>query len=754
MVQVQVQSKHYQGSSRLSLRPRPRPGTQKHGAAVVGAGKGGEGASSSRTAVAVAAGGGGGGAVADDDDDDDDVEMLSMPTTTRQPNDFFNDNNNNSKKRDYNSKDKDKDKTTKRTTNRPSSTTVLSRQKQRLVVAFVMILTTSFYVGYVYVAPIIIVLRKVVVDDGDDDAVGGTGTGGGAAAAGASAVTSKQNDRTTTTSSRLRREQQPEDYDTFASLLPPFPKVWRPNSRMGNNDDRHRHDGGDHATTTADSTTAAAATTTTSPMIILSDEVLEMCTETLWHTIETTTIVLPNGDTFVHTGDIDDLWVRDSAAQLHTLLVPTFGPEKTQSLASLDPQLRRVVRGLIRRVAMYIRHDPYANAFRIDDTYKFSEEQKRLGRHDLISTWNYELDSGCYYLRMIWFYWKFGGGEGGEGGHGDDAAASVLLQLQSVKDAVRIMVELWIAEQRHEQDEYPTGELFDCLNCNKPYNYPGLKRDGKGSKTNPDSGLTWTGFRPSDDECQYHFLIPANMFCVVVLGYVIEMASPEAGLWNDPELVEKAKRLRNDIQEGIQKYGVVDHPTHGKIYAYEVDGYGNYNLMDDANIPSLLSIPYIGYESDQPDGQTIYENTRRFILSTDNPTYHEATSRLTGTVIRGYGSPHVGIGAIRNNIWPMSIAMQGLTSSSMEEKLEIIDLLVEVSAGTHWMHESFDPSNPNKYTRSWFCWADSLFAELVTSVVAATEPKSSTTENRQQVCPLPSTKYSVMEWRDPTYVEG
>jgi uncharacterized protein len=146
-----------------------------------------------------------------------------------------------------------------------------------------------------------------------------------------------------------------------------------------------------------------------------------------------------------------------------------------------DPKLDRIVSGLIKRTARYIRHDPYANAFRIDDTYKFSLAQKLLGRHDLISTWNYELDSACYYMRLLYFYWN------------QASWHDKTLKQHVVRDAVEIMIDLWTAEQKHELDQYPTGPLFDCLNCNKPYRYPGLQLDGKGLPTNASSGLTWTG---------------------------------------------------------------------------------------------------------------------------------------------------------------------------------------------------------------------------------------------------------------------
>ena len=231
----------------------------------------------------------------------------------------------------------------------------------------------------------------------------------------------------------------------------------------------------------------------------LNEETLSMCDRTLWHTLETTTIVLPDGDTFIHTGDIDDLWLRDSAAQIHPLLVPFGGKAMVQS----DPRLARVVSGLIQRTAMYIRHDPYANAFRIDDSYTFSAAQKKMGRHDLISTWNYELDSACYYIRMVYFFYKA-------------IPDHPVLRLQSVKEAIQIMLDVWMSEQEHEADAFPTGPLLDCQNCGKPYRYPGLARNGKGTPV-AKTGMTWTGFRPSDDNCQFGYLVPANMFAVVVL---------------------------------------------------------------------------------------------------------------------------------------------------------------------------------------------------------------------------------------------
>lgn len=194
-----------------------------------------------------------------------------------------------------------------------------------------------------------------------------------------------------------------------------------------------------------------------------------MCARTLFHTLETTTIVLPNRETFIHIGDdLDDLWLRDSAAQIHPLLIPvlpsTDGQQpKFVSLIYNDAKLDRIVAGLIARHAMYIRHDPYANAYWIDDTYVFSPAQKCMGRHDLISTWNYELYSAGYTIRLLYFYWK------------QSRNPNQALENPAVQEAVEIMVDLWIAEQEHELDNFPMGPLFDCLNCGKPYRYLGLE---------------------------------------------------------------------------------------------------------------------------------------------------------------------------------------------------------------------------------------------------------------------------------------
>ncbi|KAL7539516.1 hypothetical protein ACHAXR_009358 [Thalassiosira sp. AJA248-18] len=449
----------------------------------------------------------------------------------------------------------------------------------------------------------------------------------------------------------------------------------------------------------------------------LSDQAISQCHKALWHTLETTTFVLPNNESFVITGDIKDLWLRDSAAQIHPLLLPNVYEGK--SLVQMDANLERIVSGLILKSARLIRYDPWANAFSLHNDTKFNKfEKEKLGRHGYIATWNYELDSACYFMRMIYFFWT-------------SFPSHPILRMKEVKNAVMIMIDLWIAEQRHEEDAVPTGELFDCEHCGKPYRYnpKELKRDGKGTETAPSVGLTWSGFRPSDDACVYGYLIPANMFAVVVLGYMEELAEM---VWIDEPMMKKARQLKEEIDNGIKTHGIVNHTNHGRIYAYEVDGLGHSLLTDDANVPSLLSIPYLGYEYDEE----IFANTKRFILSKDNPlTFH--TGHSNGFEYSGIGSVHTN--KIPSNIWPMAMIMEALISNNSTEKVIQVDKLLAASSGTGWMHESFNPNNPKKFSRQWFCWPDSLFAELVMSLT--------------EECPKPEHgRYGVREWNDTSAV--
>lgn len=286
------------------------------------------------------------------------------------------------------------------------------------------------------------------------------------------------------------------------------------------------------------------------------------------------------------------------------------------------------------------------------------------------------MDSLCYPIQLAYLLWK-------------NTGCTSQFNEDFQKGADRIL-QTFSCEQDHEKNSDYRFIRKNTVETDT------LSRDGKGAVVKGGIGLTWSGFRPSDDACTYGYLIPSNMFAAVALRYLEEIADK---VYDDSCLKERAAHLRRQIEKGIEEYGIVETEEFGKIYAYEVDGFGQYNLMDDANIPSLLSMPYLGYQGDEE----IMQNTRRFILSGANPYYYQ------GKYARGIGSPHTPV----NHIWPLSLIMQGMTSTVKKEKEDILRMLSETDAGTGLMHESVHVDNPVKYTREWFSWANALFCEWI-----------------------------------------
>jgi hypothetical protein len=218
-------------------------------------------------------------------------------------------------------------------------------------------------------------------------------------------------------------------------------------------------------------------------------------------------------------------------------------------------------------------------------------------------------------------------------------------------------------------------------------------------------GLIHSAFRPSDDACLFPFLIPSNLFAIVSLRQLQHLS---ISVFRDQDLADDAARLADQLDAAITNYAIVNHAVHGKIYAFEIDGFGNSLMMDDANAPSLLSLPYLGCCKLE---DATYQRTRAFALSKDNPYFIQG-------VAEGIGSPHVG----PDMIWPLSIIMRALTSRDSNEISHCLRMLLDTNAGTGFMHESFDANNPSKYTRAWFAWCNSLFGELVVRL-AASHPK-------------------------------
>ena len=351
----------------------------------------------------------------------------------------------------------------------------------------------------------------------------------------------------------------------------------------------------------------------------------------------------PDGTAYVKTGDIPAEWLRDSSAQVRPYLY----------YARQDPTTRDLLRGIIARQAKYLQIDPYANAFTLD--YRVWEQK-------------FELDSLAYPVTLAWSYW-----------HATGDTSVFTADESKAYDAI-------LATLEREQD-HPR---------NSQYTHKELENGGKGRPVTY-TGMIWTGFRPSDDACYYNFLIPSEMFIVVALG---DMAQIERQVYHNLIKAHEAKSLRDEVQRGIQRYGMVPVSKYGYIYAYEVDGLGHAILTDDANVPSLLSAPYIGYTT---TNDRYYSNTRAFLLSQDNPSYY------TGQFARGIGSYHTP----DHWVWPLAMVMDGLTANSQSEKQDVLNQLLATDPGDHLLHESFDPNDPKRYTRDDFGWPNALFSEFV-----------------------------------------
>ena len=263
----------------------------------------------------------------------------------------------------------------------------------------------------------------------------------------------------------------------------------------------------------------------------------------------------------------------------------------------------------------------------------------------------------------------------------------------TVNKALERILTVWETEQHHEEKSPYTFERDSDLVSET------LQNDGKGTPV-AYTGMTWSGFRPSDDACVYHYLVPSNMLAVSALRKMQDFPVSQA-------LKERAELLAVQIDTGIRTYGIYEHPVYGKIYAYETDGMGNYNLMDDANIPSLLAAPWFGYCDGEDE---IYQNTRRFILSKENPYYY------SGSKAAGVGSPHTPEGYV----WPIAIAVRGLTATNKKEKEEMLQMLLDMTGGTGYMHEGVDVNAPENYTRPWFAWANSMFCLLASDCLQET----------------------------------
>ena len=374
-------------------------------------------------------------------------------------------------------------------------------------------------------------------------------------------------------------------------------------------------------------------------------------------------------DTFVYTGDIHAMWLRDSGAQVWPYV----------QLANNDPKLREMLEGVIRRQFICINIDPYANAFNdgpVGGEWQSDMTDMKKELHER----KWEIDSLCYPIRLAYHYWKVTGD------------TSIFDEVWT--EAIGNVLQTFKEQQRKDgvgpyKFQRRTERQLDTLNNN-----------GNGAPVNP-VGLIVSSFRPSDDATTLQFLVPSNFFAVTSLRKAAEILN---AVNKDSNTAQQCLDLANEVETALKKYATYNHPKFGTIYAFEVDGFGNHLLMDDANVPSLLAMAYLG---DVDINDPIYQNTRRFVWSDSNPYFFK------GAAGEGIGGPHVAY----DMVWPMSIMMKAFTSQCDEEIKACIEMLMTTDADTGFMHESFHKDDPKVFTRSWFAWQNTLFGELIIKLV-------------------------------------
>lgn len=388
------------------------------------------------------------------------------------------------------------------------------------------------------------------------------------------------------------------------------------------------------------------------------------------NTLDTTVdFSMQNGrpDTYVITGDIDAMWLRDSTAQVWPYL----------PLMRQDKKLQELIAGVINRQTNCILLDPYTNAFYKDHS-KVSEWKEtdytdmKPGVHER----KWEVDSLCYPIRLAYHYWK--------------TTADTSPFDADWKQAISLTLRTFKEQQRKD------GPGPYTFQRKTHWATDGVPISGYGYPVKP-VGLICSIFRPSDDATIFPFLIPSNFFAVVSLRQAAEMVNT---ISKDAALAKSCADLATEVEQALKKYAVVHHAGRGQVYAFEVNGFGSHVLMDDANVPSLLSLPYLkAVKTTDP----LYQNTRKLILSTENPFFYK------GRAAEGIGSPHSGM----ETIWPISITMRAMTSVQDAEIRQCVKWLLSTHAGTGFMHESFHKDDPAKFTRKWFAWANTLFGELI-----------------------------------------
>lgn len=376
------------------------------------------------------------------------------------------------------------------------------------------------------------------------------------------------------------------------------------------------------------------------------------------------TTVIDNQHVFIATGDIPAMWLRDATFQVLPYI----------ELLDVVNGLDELIKGTLRQELKYVRIDPYANAFNLSASgAHWSDDDTDIPVSDWVWERKFEVDSLCAPIFLAVKYFEVSG---------DDE-----IWDEDFWKTLRIIIDVFQKEQHHEKSSY----YFNRVGCPKSDT---LVRDGRGSEVSY-TGMIWNGFRPSDDACKYGYLVPSNMFAVSVLRSVRQYIPV-----SEKKLRLDVDRMLSDIQTGIKKYAIKTLPSGELGFAYEVDGLGHANFMDDANVPSLLSLPFLEYVDVNDE---LYQQTQRFILSDKNLYFYN------GKVLNGIGSAHTP----ERYVWPISIAMQGLVSKSKSVQSAQAQIIAMSTDGTKQCHEGIHIDDPHRYTREWFSWSNMTYVQLI-----------------------------------------
>ncbi|KAL2017928.1 hypothetical protein VTK56DRAFT_1520 [Thermocarpiscus australiensis] len=404
--------------------------------------------------------------------------------------------------------------------------------------------------------------------------------------------------------------------------------------------------------------------------------------------------------TFIITGDIDAMWLRDSANQLLSylpVLEPDPGPD---SIAGL-------VRGAINLQARYIQTAPFCNSFQPPPESGLPPATNPAAASDAVSPpydpasvfeCKYELDSLAAFLRLSAAY---------HAATHDAAFFGRFRWLAAVQTVLSTARAMTVPTYGPDGAVLPSPYTFARQTTRATET---LTNDGAGAPVARDTGLVRSAFRPSDDSTLFQLLVPANMMFAQALAeaaLIVDALGQEAQA--PAGLADAMRQFSGEIRRGVARYGVVPVMALGNngsaavetVYAYEVDGFGSAAVMDDANIPSLLAAPLFGYLAAT---DPVYQRTRKRILDQRGNPYF-----MKGPAISAVGGPHEGPGMA----WPMASIVRILTSDDDDEIVRTLREIVSTTDGLGLIHESVNSFNASQWTRQWFSWANGLFGQMI-----------------------------------------